>query len=321
MTMCNRTNSIFFIAALLLMIQGLPARGQPGKSREMNGFMINDPLIPIQEIQYGGPPRDGIPSIDNPQFIEPAEAEFLNKDDRVLGISINGVAKAYPIRIMDWHEIVNDKFKDDEVVVTYCPLCGSGIAFYSRVDGKSLDFGVSGLLYNSDVLMYDRQTKSLWSQIMFKAVSGPSKGKKLEPIITENTNWKDWKNRHPNTLVLFTNTGHHRDYNYSAYSQYKNSEALYFPVNNESSKYSRKELVLGVEVKGKYKAYPYVELRKSKSNVIEDNVNGKTIQIKYDKESGSARVINPDAKSIKASVMYWFAWFTFHPETKVYTFR
>jgi len=142
----------------------------------MNGFKISDPLVPARLIQGGGPPRDGIPSIDAPRFVAADVAKNISATDRVLGLHVNNIAKAYPIRILNHHEIVNDRFATMPVAITFCPLCGTGIAFDAVVDGKARKFGVSGLLYNSDVLMYDRETESLWSQILGKAVNGPSKG-------------------------------------------------------------------------------------------------------------------------------------------------
>jgi hypothetical protein len=157
----------------------------------MNGFNLESTSIPMDEIRRGGPPRDGIPSIDNPIFVSAGEAKYPDDSDRDLGVAINNLAKAYPIGIMNYHEIVNDYFNSTAVVVTYCPLCGSGIAFYSKVEDKTHTFGVSGLLYNSDVILYDRETESLWSQLMHEAVSGPLKGSKLRIIPTANTTWQE----------------------------------------------------------------------------------------------------------------------------------
>jgi len=142
---------------------------------ERNGFIISEPLIPINEIYGGGPPRDGIPSLDYPKFISASGAEFLSPDDKLLGIDFNGVQKAFPIGILDYHELVNDTFNGQPVTVSYCPLCGTGMVFNPMVKGDQLEFGVSGLLYNNDLLMYDRNTNSLWSQMEGRAISGPLK--------------------------------------------------------------------------------------------------------------------------------------------------
>ena len=174
-------------------------------SDETNGFDVSDALIPITEIRHGGPGRDGIPAIDKPMFIAADKAKFLSPTDRILGLHYANRTRAYPIRIMNWHEIVNDRIGGDAVLITYCPLCGTGMAF--RIpDGGT--FGVSGLLYNSDMLLYDRASESLWSQLMGRAVTGPMKGERLQLIPLEHTTWSDWRTRHSDTLVLSRDTGH-----------------------------------------------------------------------------------------------------------------
>lgn len=134
------------------------------QSQTKNGFDLGNSSILVEDIKSGGPPKDGIPAIDHPKFLSASKASLSN-NDRILGVHENGIAKAYPIAIMNYHEIVNDLFGNKAVVVTYCPLCGSGIAFNAKINDQTLSFGVSGLLYNSDVLLYDRETESLWSQL------------------------------------------------------------------------------------------------------------------------------------------------------------
>jgi len=156
--------TLFALLILLAPIESFAA--------SKNGFVLDDALVPAKQILSGGPGRDGIPSLDYPAFIVARNADYLNEEDRILGIEVNGVARAYPIRILNYHEIVNDIVGGEAIVVTYCPLCGSGMAFNAEINNKSFEFGVSGLLYNSDVLLYDRQTGSLWSQILKTSVSG-----------------------------------------------------------------------------------------------------------------------------------------------------
>ena len=283
-----------------------------------NGFDVTDPLIPADEIRHGGPPRDGIPAIDSPLFTSADEAGFLNEDDRVLGLVRNGLAKAYPIRILDWHEIVNDAFGNESVVVSFCPLCGTGMAFDATIDGKARSFGVSGLLYNSDVLLYDRETESLWSQIMRQSVSGPMKGQSLEQLPLTHTTWRDWLTRHPDTLVLSTETGYSRDYSRSPYGGYGQSANIFFPVKNKSSKYHPKELVIGINVDGSAKAYPFAELSKG-ANLIRDTINGSELQIEFDATNRTARVLDGEGSEVPSTISFWFAWYAFYPETDVYT--
>ena len=282
-----------------------------------NGFDLADASIPHDEILAGGPPRDGIPAIHNPKFLDANQAEFLQPDDRVLALTVGGQARAYPVRILDWHEIVNDQVGQTRFAVTYCPLCGSGVVFRAQAGGQKLSFGVSGLLYKSDVLLYDRETESLWSQILRRAVSGPLKGARLESIPAVHTTWRDWKNRHPDGLVLSTETGHERDYSRSPYGDYDSSRALYFPVGPEAPRFHPKEPVLGVESRGRFKAYPFSELRKNGAAEVRDVVGETEVVVLWNESESAAELReNEDAESLR---LFWFAWHAFHPETEIFS--
>lgn len=283
-----------------------------------NGFDLSSALIPVEEIHSGGPAKDGIPAIDHPNFVNAKEAIFLQSTDRVLGINIQNTAKAYPIKILNWHEIVNDKINNQPVVITYCPLCGSGIAYSGLINGKPYDFGVSGLLYNSDVLLYDRQTESLWSQLKNQAISGPMKGKRLEPLVLAHTTWQDWKTQHPNTLVLNTKTGFQRDYAKNPYAGYKNNRQIYFPVKQIDERFHPKEQILGIELNGQFKAYPFSELAKTKREIT-DTVAGQIITVRFNKQHQSGTILDTQTgKEIPSQITLWFAWYAFHPQTSVY---
>lgn len=285
-----------------------------------NGFDLSNALIDSKEIHAGGPPRDGIPAIDNPVFVAVEKAAHMQPDDRILGIQLNGVSKAYPIGILNWHEIVNDEIRDSNFAITYCPLCGTGVAFSSQVEGKQLSFGVSGLLYNSDVLLYDRQTESLWSQILSQAISGDFSGKKLTRLPVTHTSWSDWVKSHPDTLVLSEKTGYSRDYRRNPYSGYEKSRSLYFQVSNKApSTYHPKERVLGLQVGDQFKAYPFSEIDKANKALISDEFAGEKLNIHWDRENQQASISHPSGKQIAAIEGFWFAWFAFHPETEVFS--
>lgn len=282
-----------------------------------NGFGLDDALVPVREIHSGGPPRDGIPALHLPDVVPAESADYLDDADRVLGIEIRGRARAYPIRILNYHEIVNDVVGGEVITVSWCPLCGSGMAFDAEVGGRALDFGVSGLLYNSDVLMYDRQTESLWSQIMMTAISGEMKGATLAMIPLVHTTWRDWQEKHPHTDVLSDNTGHWRDYGRNPYAGYEDRNRLYFPVSSEDRSYPRKSLVLGLSLNGLFKAYPFQELDKGPAR-INDVVGGELVTVSYDQHNATASVTSNDGREIPATILYWFAWSAFHPETEIY---
>jgi len=302
---------------LLTLLQIL-AMANTDAAQPRNGFNVEGALIPTGEILHGGPDRDGIPSLDRPVFVSADAASFLREDDRVLGVDFDGIQRAYPIRILNYHEIVNDSVADTPLVITYCPLCGSGMAFFSTFADQTLEFGVSGLLYNSDVLLYDRATQSLWSQLLGKAVTGKMKGTRLTQVPLSNTSWREWRAQHPGTEVLSTDTGLRANYQANPYPNYDKSGRLYFPVANEDRRYARKAMVMGVEIEGQFKAYPFDEL-KNGSERLTDRFNNQTLEVQFDRRNQTAKILDHDGKEIPTVIAFWFAWYAFHPETEVYT--
>ncbi len=312
MNSLSKVLSIFFIAGAFLLPLCLSATTR-------NGFNLKNSSVPITEILAGGPPKDGIPAINNPKFTTAKKANFLKPEDRVIGIFYSGVAKAYPIRILNWHEIVNDEIKDNSFVVSFCPLCGTGVVFSAKIKEKKLTFGVSGLLYNSDVLLYDKQSESLWSQLLAEAVTGKFLSQKLTILPAEHTTWRRWKKLHPKTLVLSKDTGFQRNYDRDPYQGYAQSRAIFFRVSNQAPEiYHPKERVLGLEVKGKYKAYPFVELSKNGKEKFQDNFQNQKFTIRWDKKNRSAIITDSKGNPIPTIQAFWFAWFTFHPKTSLY---
>ncbi|MGE3151994.1 MAG: DUF3179 domain-containing protein [Nitrospiraceae bacterium] len=280
-------------------------------------FDLTRHSVPLDQIVDGGPGKDGIPAILQPQFVPAAEATFLSDGDRVLGLTLGHDAKAYPIKILNWHEIVNDSVGGKPIVVTYCPLCGTGIAFEAIVQGRRHTFGVSGLLYQSDLLMYDRQTESLWSQVGMHAVAGPLTGEKLTPIFLEHTTWAEWRAAHPATLVLSTKTGSFRNYDHDPYLGYAERRDLMFDTTHFDPSYHPKEWIVGVEINGVTKAYPFSELKNTRPPII-DQVGGRSITIRFNRQSRSASVLDADGKPLPSIMAFWFAWYAFHPDTLVF---
>ncbi len=313
--MFQQIKSVLRIGLAVALISGVyVAMAQPN-----NGFDLSNSLIDPAQIVAGGPAKDGIPALDNPKFVGAVKSVFLDPDDRILGIEIDGVSKAYPIAILNWHEIVNDEINGQHFAVTYCPLCGTGVAFSARVNGQNLDFGVSGLLYNSDVLLYDRQSDSLWSQIKSQAVTGEMRGQQLRRLPITHTSWGDWSRQHPETLVLSQDTGYSRDYGRNPYQGYEQSRALYFQVSHKAPAYYHpKERVLGLQVGDAFKAYPFSEIDKAGKARIADRFAGERFTIHWDRANQRAEIHDAAGKPVPAIEGFWFAWFTFHPETEVY---
>ncbi len=318
----------------------------------------NRNIVPPELIVNGGPPPDGIPSIDNPKFIQIQKAEeFLEDSDLVVGLNINGDIRAYPLQILVWHEIVNDKVGNTPVAVTYCPLCFTNQVFNRTMnDGQILEFGTSGKLYNSNLVMYDRTTKSLWSQAMAQGIGGTFAGIKLERIPFDVAYWKEWKQLYPDSKVLSTDTGSTRPYGADPYGDYYTNREILFPVSKSDDRLGLKEIVIGLENKGQYKAFKLQEIEDKKvinnqvngkpivlfllhpfmARVYDPVVNGQILEFNYnikdkkfvDKQTNS--IWNFDGKSISGQMKgkqltrlssdegFWFEWVAFHPKTELY---
>ncbi|WP_417750264.1 DUF3179 domain-containing protein [Rosistilla oblonga] len=295
----------------LLTVQPVQLRAQGGI-----GFDLRQATIPVQEIRSGGPPKDGIPSLSNPRMVSAAEATYLRANDRVIGVVLGRETRAYPLAILNYHEIINDRIGELPIAVTYCPLCDSAVVFDRRTPLGELEFGVSGLLYNSNVLMYDRSdTESLWSQLKGEGVSGPGARMKLTVLPMELTTWAAWKNRNPKTTVLSPETGHRRNYQGSPYTRYFNQPNLMFPVKPISNSLPLKESVLGVWDDANAIAIP-ISAFGGKSVQIEKSLGSRKFTVAFDVEDQTIRVIKADA-GIQWMNTFWFAWYAFRPETEI----
>ncbi|MCI0554809.1 MAG: DUF3179 domain-containing protein [Anaerolineae bacterium] len=216
--------------------------------------------IRIEEIQWGGVVVDGIPALKNAAMIPADEASYITPEEPVFGISINGDHRAYPLRIMDWHEMANDVVGGVPLSLAYCTLCGAGIAFDGRAsNGETYTFGSSGFLFRSNKLMYDHQTHTLWNQITGEPVLGELAGKdiKLDVLPVVVTSWEAWLEQHPDTRVLDINTGYQRPYDPgAAYGSYFASNETMFPVWQRSKLLGTKDRIYALQVDGIPKAYP-----------------------------------------------------------------
>jgi hypothetical protein len=287
------------------------------QQRQSAPFVLSDTSIPANEVVSGGPPKDGIPAITSPQTVAPADARFLKANDRVVGVALNGQARAYPISILTQHEIVNDKLGDTPIAVTYCPLCDSVIVFDRTTDIGVKEFGVSGLLYNSNVLMYDRSEKeSLWSQMKMEGVSGPAKGIKLRTLPMELTTWNAWQAKHPETDVMSTELGFQRDYRRNPYTSYFKHPGLMFPAVPQNASLPLKERVIAVWAGTDSIVVPASYFR-GKSGTASVAVNGEKVEVAYDASTDSLRV-NAAGEGVQWANSFWFAWHAFHPSTKIF---
>ncbi|MEM6580289.1 MAG: DUF3179 domain-containing protein [Pseudomonadota bacterium] len=283
-----------------------------------NGFEVEDGLIAPNEIDHGGSGRDGIPSLDFPVFLSgDARRGELLPGDRVMGVFFNGIAKAYPINILEHHEIVNDTFALTPLTITYCPWCGSGMVFKAEAGAQVHQFGVSGLIYNSDMLLYDRETLSLWSQIMKKAVTGPLKGTNLIQVPAQYTNWQAWQEQYPDTLLLSTDTGYDRNYDSSLYAEYRRLPNVRYATLHSDWRIPAKTWVIGIESEGNALALPFSELDKL-DGPMSVTVGELPLEVQWDKSGSAARAFDEQGNEFPVTAAYWFAWVAFYPETALF---
>lgn len=274
-------------------------------------------LVDPEKILSGGPPKDGIPSIDEPNFVSVEEADKWIKDDElVLALDFKGVERVYPLQILVWHEIVNDRVGGEPLAITYCPLCGSGIAYKRLIDGEEVEFGTSGKLYNSNLVMYDRKTNSYWTQIDGLAIVGELTGKQLEAVSIDTVVWRDWKKAHPNADVLSQETGFSRAYGRDPYGNYYEDSFVLFPLENEDNRIHAKTVIFGIEVNGKFKAYTEDDLKNQP--VVKDTVGGVEIVVERNPDGTVEITEAHSGKEIVKERDFWFAWYAFHPETQLY---
>ncbi len=235
-------------------------------------------LINAAQVFDGGPGKDGIPSVDSPNFSSVADVDFLVANDLVVGVVHNGVARAYPHPILDWHEIVNDDIGDLSVAVTYCPLTGTAIGWDRNLGSTNTTFGVSGKLFNTNLIPFDRDTDSYWTQIGLECVTGNRIGEKVTTIPVLETTWQTWRTAYPDSEVLNTDTGFSRNYQSFPYGDYRtNDNNIIFPVTNLDSRIPAKERVLATIDGTTAKAYS-IELFED-NRVIEDNFGGQDIMV------------------------------------------
>ena len=276
---------------------------------------------PSYQLISSGLPQDAIPPINNPQFVSVEEAnEWLSDNDLVIALIHKDSTKVYPLSIMRWHEIVNDNIANDPILVTYCPLCGSAAAYQRKIviDGSktSLIFGNSGKVYNSNFIMYDKNTNSYWTQFEGRAIMGELAGKELPKINVHIVNWHDWKKAHPNSQVLSRNTGSSRSYDKDPYPFYTQNSDLIFPVEKQSSLLPTKEVIFGIMIENKEKAYPESILKQKA--IINDVLSGARIKIQRDEAGMVIATDLENGLTLPVQRSYWFSWYAFHPETKVY---
>jgi hypothetical protein len=303
------------VGGLLCLLIGLLAGAPAVAQSSLNGFDLDGALVPQQEIRAGGPPRDGIESVDEPEFVSVEEAHWVVERNPVLGVAVGEEAHVYPVHLIEPHQIVNDVIGDVPVVVTYDPLVAVPRAHRREVEGKTLSFGVSGLIHSSNFLLYDRETESLWLQFTGQAIAGPMAGKKLEKMPIRQELLGTWLSRHPLSRVLSRPRPTKIDYRYSRYTRYMLQDKIVFPVRARDDRFHAKELVLGVVVEGRPRAY-LGSLVTRAGGKVEDELGGKKIALVY--STDDAIYGYEVEEGVDVTEAYWFAWKAFYPDTEIW---
>lgn len=276
--------------------------------RRFNRFFNRPGLaheIRLEEIAWRGLPVDGIGALTDPEMISAAAAaEFLTPDELILGVEIDGDARAYPLRILDWHEVINDVIGETPVTVAYCPLCGTGVLYATKIAGREapLEFGSSGLVYRSTQLVYDRQTDSLWDLFSGRPVVGPLTGAGIEletlPIVM--TRWSDWLQRHPDSRVLSRDTGFDHPYiPGAAHSGNANNPNPLFPVVLNDHRMAPKDLVFGIRLPVGNKAWPLDTF--TGGRVLNDTIGGVDVVLIGDAEGRTVRAYRREGVTFTAT--------------------
>ncbi len=300
------------------------------QTADADGFVIRDlpdttfdfsnMQVSQDRVVRGGPPKDGIPSITDPETVPVASADFMRPGDRVVGVTVNGESRAYPIKVLNYHECYNDTLGGVPIAIVFCPLCDSVTVVDRRLGDKTYEFGISGLLFNSNVLLYDRQDGALWSQAGLIAISGPHAGKSLKHLTGwEITGFARWREAQPDSTVATLDTGHYSidRYNSPAYESYFVTDMVMFPVERSDDRFANKYPVVGVLVGETAKAYPVDRIAEAPGGRVEDTVAGQTIVLEATSDPPAVRVVEaPEGGRVIHT--FWFAWYAFHPGTEVY---
>ncbi len=310
--------------------------------------------IQLEEIQWGGVRRDGIPPLKNPKVILAAEATWLGDNDVVFGVTVNGESRTYPKRILAWHEMAKDTIGGESLCCVYCTLCGSMVVYQTELSGRHYELGTSGFLYRSNKLMYDHGTQSMWSTLSGKPVVGPlvGQGIQLNRLSVVTTTWKEWRQRHPETTVLSLETGHRRDYGEGvAYRSYFATDELMFDVALKDPRLANKESVfalrtetpkpdrLAITAKFLLENPVYHDQLGERNIVVVTEAQGASRayyceDLLFDRFDGDATVFDKESKPwtlgedslrspsktlgrVPSHNAFWFGWYAAFPETRL----
>jgi len=269
---------LFIIILLSSLISCGGGGDSPGTS-PVGSSSTSEWSIDTNFVADGGPGKDGIPSLDQPGFINSNEVTYMFPEDLIVGVKIGNQIKGYPHKILDWHEVVNDSLDDDNFVLSYCPLTGSAMVWNINNDTGNTEFGVSGLLYNSNLILYDRSTDSNWPQMLMESARGSKKGTIASQKTLFETTWQNFTEMYPDAKILDVNTGFSRNYFDYPYGSFRTDTSLFFNVNNQDdARLHKKQRVLGIKEGSSTKAYVIANLA-GDLEIINDTIGAKAIVV------------------------------------------
>jgi hypothetical protein len=288
-------------------------------------------VVPLEQFQPGGPPKDGIPAIDEPRYSRAEDVDFLEDREPVIEITVDDESRAYPLQILTWHEIVNARLGDTPVAVTFCPLCNTAIVFDRRVGRRVLDFGTTGKLRDSDLVMYDRQTESWWQQFGGKALVGELAETKLRQLPARIVSWGDFRRSHPSALVLNRETGFVRDYGENPYAGYDDiaSPPIFEARNADDNRLLPKERVVYVEAGEDAYAIPFSALARKRTITVQTDAGELVVRwragvasaldaaaLAAGRDVGAASALL-DGEPVPFTEPFWFAVAAFRPDVAI----
>ena len=294
-----------FALAAVVLLAAIAARAQTPPTGEFPRTDFDNRIVDFSEIMSGGPPRDGIPAVDEPRYASTEDAgEWLDADEPVIAVEIDGAARAYPLQILIWHEIANDALGGIPIAVTFCPLCNSAIVFDRRLDGEVLDFGTTGRLRLSDLVMYDRQTETWWQQLIGTGLIGEHAGRELVRLPAVIVSWSDFRAAYPDATVLSRETGYSRPYGSNPYAGYDSSTQPFLLRSTPDPRLPAMERVLHVAAGGTERIYPYGAF--ADEPIINDEVGDEPVVVMS--RSGTLSVLDEprisDSRRIPSAAAY-----------------
>jgi Protein of unknown function (DUF3179) len=330
---------LLLLCALVLLVGGCGGTSEESTPPEIAAFVRQGwktdfarHSVPLDEIRSGGPSKDGIPAIDRPRFVAATKADrWLEPREPVIALTIGDETRAYPIQILIWHEIVNDELAGVPVAVTFCPLCNTAIVFDRRVDGRTLDFGTTGKLRHSDLVMYDRQTESWWQQFGGEAIVGRYTGTELEHVPARIVSWDEFKREHADGRVLSRSTGHDRPYGSNPYEGYDEvtTRPPFGADNLDDERLAPKDRVVYIDRGREAVAIPFSVLERRR--VVRVDVGGHRLVVLWrpnvasaldsasiasGRDVGAAEV-RERGKLVPFDEPFWFAVAAFRPDVRV----